>query len=615
MAGKISGSAQTSSKTISKFPCSSRISSRLLLGATVASFLLWSFDTPVKISTLASDRLGYQVCSETNSIYTVDEAQPQVECISVKGSIISDVGSLDEIENRWISLSYPSIPSWALRILHRRTRVFRLDRGAIVVPGLADAHAHVLEYGYMMQLPLSTTASIDEIVRRTKEYVLAHPDVHNDRTRWIEGMGWDQTKWDDKQFPTAADLDSDPLLEGRPISLSRVDGHARWVSSRVLELMGDLPDEVEGGQIIRNRDGKPTGIFVDNAMSLIPTPPWSDKLMSQFFDTAMTDALSHGLTSIHDADSKPDHIAFFQKKAEKGDLPNRLYLMGNVQSDVYWGSRIPRLTNYGKHGRLNIRSVKLFADGALGSWGAALREPYSDKPETQGLLITPPEVLANLTHQFWKDGFQVNIHCIGDRANEVVLDIFEDILESRGGNVTEWQPRIEHAQIFAPADLERIGRLGVIPSVQPTHATSDMPYAQSRLGPERILGAYAYQTLLKASPEGVLPLGSDFPVESINPLLGFYAAVSRLNTHGTSPHGTGGWFPEQRLSRAQALKGMTLDAAYASFAENTLGSLTPGKKADFVVLDRDIMTVPFADILKTKVGATVVDGEVAYGAL
>jgi len=257
----------------------------------------------------------------------------------------------------------------------------------------------------------------------------------------------------------------------------------------------------------------------------------------------------------------------------------------------------------------------LFADGALGSWGALLLAPYDDKPETSGLSLISQAELSKQMHRFWINGLQVNVHCIGDRANNVVLDIFEDILVGKGANVTEWRPRIEHAQIFSPEDQKRIGRLGVIASVQPTHATSDMPYAETRLGPERIRGAYAYQTLLRASPTNVLPLGSDFPVESINPLFGFYAAVSRLYPNGSSPHGDGGWFPEQRLTRVQALKGMTLDAAYASFSEGVLGSLTPGKKADFVVLDRDIMTIQFSEILATKVSATVIDGEVVYGAL
>jgi len=287
--------------------------------------------------------------------------------------------------------------------------------------------------------------------------------------------------------------------------------------------------------------------------------------------------------------------------------------MGHVMSDEYWGFQIERLINYGKHRRLTIRSIKIIADGALGSWGAALLKPYSDKPENSGAMLLKTGTLSKLVTQFWKDGWQVNIHCIGDRANHEVLDIFESIIEGTNkANVTEWRPRIEHAQILTQDDLKRVGRLGVITSVQPTHATSDMWYAEERLGPKRIKGAYAYRTLLEVSPNHILPLGSDFPIEGVNPLLGFYAAVTRLSIDGTSPHGDGGWFPEERLTREQTLKGMTLDAAYASFSEEWLGSLTPGKKADFVVLDRDIMTVPTEEILQTKVLATFIDGKPSY---
>ncbi|KAH0579709.1 Putative amidohydrolase ytcJ [Termitomyces sp. J132] len=587
--------------------------------AFISIFVLaWAFDTYNALF----DEETYFVCSESNNIYTVDEFDSRVACISVKGSTIFDTGSYDDLIQRSLPRIHSYIPDELSKFLRRTPTVCKIDPSYVVVPGLADAHAHVIEYGFMKQLPLAGTQSLQEILDRIKAYIHEHPEIKNDTTKWIEGMGWDQTKWPTPQFPTASDLEQDPLLKGRPISLSRVDGHAKWVSPRVLELIRELPDHIEGGLIVRDADGLPTGVFVDNAMALIPTPEWTEEKMNQFFDKTMKGALSHGLTSIHNAMTTPQQIQFFKKKAEAGELPNRLYLMGHVSSNEYWGSQIPRLVNYGKQGHLTVKSVKLVADGALGSWGAALLEPYSDKAEDSGLLLTPPEELSALVHQFWKDGFQVNIHCIGDRANHVVLDIFEDIIAQRGGNITEWRPRIEHAQIMTLDDIKRTGRLGVLTSVQPTHATSDMSYAETRLGPERIKGAYAYQSLLQASPNHVLPLGSDFPVESIDPLLGFYAAVARLrfdpehpDAPGSSPHGSRGWYPEQKLTRAQALKGMTLDAAYASFAENEIGSLSPGKKADFVVLNKDIMTIPVADILKTKVTATVVDGKIVYGDL
>ncbi|KAJ3805424.1 amidohydrolase family-domain-containing protein [Lentinula lateritia] len=604
-------------------PSPSRIPRRTFLTESILIFIflstLWiSNNIPLPIY-----HYEYSVCSESGNIYTVDEVSPLVECISIVGSRISYTGGLKELQER----------------LHRRTqavvshKVSYVNSGAIIVPGLADAHAHIMINGFKMQLELDSCKSLTEVLEHIKAYIYSHPDVYNNKSQWIEGGGWDQTKWPETGFPHAADFDTDPLLTGRPIALQRVDAHASWVSTRVLEIMGDIPQKVEGGSIVRDSSGNPTGIFLDNAMSLIPVPEWTDEQMTTFFDTTMKLALSYGLTSIHDAGSSPKIIQFMKKQAEAGNIPMRLYIMGHVSSDEYWGSQIPRLINYGKHGHLTIRSVKLVTDGALGSWGAALLEPYSDKPDTSGIMRSTPKTLFNLVKQFWKDGWQVNIHCIGDRANHVVLDIYQELIEMGDSenttiitnttgegelvkaNVTEWRPRIEHAQIMTIKDLRRTSELGIITSVQPTHATSDMWYAETRLGPNRIKGAYAYRTLLSGSPKHVIPLGSDFPVENVNPLLGFYAAVSRLSVDGTSPHGDGGWYASEALTRAQALKGMTLDAAYASFTEHELGSLTPGKKADFVVLDRNIMQVPFEDILKTKVVATVVNGKVAYGAL
>ncbi|KAJ7668524.1 amidohydrolase family-domain-containing protein [Mycena polygramma] len=581
---------------------------RWLLGSLVAGLLLSRALLPLQA------RDEYTLCTHTKSIYTVDETQPRVQCISVREGRIAAVG--DEVNmrrNRFTNLLYAS-----------GAKVMYIEPGQIIVPGLADAHAHLLQQGYKMQLQLDNAQSVQEVIERIKAYILTHPDVHADSNRWIEGMGWDQTKWPGAKFPTAADLSSDPLLRGRPIMLLRVDVHAAWVSERVLEIMAPLPpdSDVEGGSIIRDASGEPTGVFVDSAMTLIPTPPWAPEQYMDFFNTATAEALRHGLTSVHDAFTDPDMVAFFKRVAEAGKLPIRLYLMAVPFAENFTGwepSKIERLSDYGVHKRLNLRSVKLFTDGALGSWGAALISPYTDKPDTRGIMRNSPETMDKLMRSAWEARMQVNVHCIGDRANEVVLDIFENILttEAHNGNVDieAFRPRIEHAQILQPSDLKRIGKLGVIASVQPTHGTSDMWYAETRLGSERMKGAYAYRTLLDASPQKVLPLGSDFPVEGVNPLLGFYAAVSRLGVDGRSPHGDGGWFPDERLTRAQALKGMTLDAAYASFAETELGSLTVGKRADFVVLDRDIMEVEPAEILKTNVVATVIDGEVAYGVL
>lgn len=566
--------------------------------------------------------LDYAVCSTNRTIYTVDVDLPNVQCIVVHDSLISDTGDLEDVTLRWRDRWWSEIPlagvihlPWPFNFLEPSLRVIHIPPDSIIVPGLTDAHAHVLQYGFKMNLNLEDCTSVDEVLSHLKAYVISHPDILGDPTRWIEGMGWDQNKWPGAQYPHADDFDREPLLRGRRISLARIDVHASWVSNRVLQLMTPLPESIDGGLIIRDKHGKPTGVFVDNAMDLIPSQPFSEARAMEYFTRATGDALAVGLTSVHDAFSVPDEIQFYKKLSETQKLPLRLYLMGGVNSDDYWGNEIPRLIQHGLGGRLTVRSVKLFTDGALGSFGAALLEPYSDNPSTSGIMRVQPEALAKLVREFSIDSWQVNIHCIGDRANHVVLDIYEEILANASFSVDALRPRIEHAQILTLDDIKRAGKLGVIPSVQPTHATSDMWYAEDRLGPYRIQGAYAYRTLLNTSPTRVLPLGSDFPVEGINPLLGFYAAVSRLSVKGDSPHGPGGWYPSERLTRAEALKGMTLDTAYASFSEDILGSLSIGKKADFVVLDRDIMTVPMEDILGTKVIATVIDGEVEYGNL
>ncbi|KIO27355.1 hypothetical protein M407DRAFT_73298, partial [Tulasnella calospora MUT 4182] len=397
-----------------------------------------------------------------------------------------------------------------------------------------------------------------------KNYILSKPEILNDTTIWIQTSGWDQNRFPGKKYPVAADLDADELLRGRPIALSRVDIHAYWVSPRALELLGNLPQQVDGGLIVRDADGKPTGIFVDNAMALVK-PTWTALEMISFYNTTMHDALRHGLTSIHDAAAYPPWIAFFKFAADKG---------------------------------------------ALGSWGAALLEGYSDQPENRGLMKVSKERIEEHVRRFIEDGWQVNVHCIGDRANKIVLDAFENALSE---DTQKLRHRLEHAQILTQDDIKRVGRLGIIASVQPTHCTSDMSYAETRLGPERVKGAYAWQSLIRNGAP--FATGSDFPVEGINPLLGFYAAVTRLDENGESPHGPGGWFPDERLTREQALHGMTLGAAYAGHQEDIIGSLTPGKRADLVILDRDIMRVPPAEILKANVKATIVDGKVVYGKL
>ncbi|KAI0351595.1 hypothetical protein OH77DRAFT_1523939 [Trametes cingulata] len=578
---------------------------------------------PASVNTLPA---SYGLCSEGNHIYTVDDARPSVECILVDKHVITATGSLAEIQAHWDSYQNELIRKFYGNepAAKKPLPIHRIPVGSIVVPGLADAHAHIIQYGFKMQLPLDQARTLSGLLDLLEDYVQSHP---SDPDSWIEGMGWDQTRWSDTDgaFPTAADIASRPSLASLPIALHRVDVHALWLSPRALALTkahlnGTFPESVPGGEIIRHpATGEPTGIFVDSAMSLVPIPKWSEMQMREYVYRTMKDALAVGLTSIHDAATSVEEFELFKQMDEENELPIRVYAMADSDRLSPQQRKDIEVDDASPAARIRMRSVKLFTDGALGSWGAALLAPYSDKPDARGIMRLSEDALNELIREWWDRGWGVNVHAIGDRANKAVLDAFEGISHSADSDdaVAERRPRIEHAQIMRLEDLQRAGELGVLTSVQPTHATSDMWYAETRLGSERIKGAYAYQTLLKASKGGVLPLGSDFPVEAINPLLGFYAAISRLDVEGKSPHGGDGWFSSERLTRAQALKGMTLDAAYASFAEGTLGSLAPGKCADMVILDRDIMddSKPFSDILEARVQATIVDGRVAYGGI
>ncbi|KAL0581839.1 hypothetical protein V5O48_000207 [Marasmius crinis-equi] len=576
----------------------------LLLGAIVLSYFLRDRFFSV-VSPSPAD--SYALCSaEGNKVYTVDNNNPAVQCIVVHRARIVDTGSLEQVKLRWEhSVVYST------REISNPTplQVRYIKPGAIVVPGLSDSHAHILEYGASRALPLEGTKTIQETVERVRNYILSNPDVQKDKTKFILGGGWDHTVWPSSAWPSAADLDADPVIRGRPVVLQSKDCHALWVSSQALEASLPLPSEVEGGVIVRDSSGQPTGMLLDNAQELVKQPPLEEDDLLKRFKTAVKDAVKYGLTSIHDAGLDPMSLAFFKRQAHKGTLPIRIYGMTYFdETGEYWGNTTePTIAN--EEQRLTARSVKIFADGALRTGGAALYEPYADNPTTNGFMRLDEDILFKYIPLFLRDGWQVNVHAIGDRANGIVIDAFEASLE--GANVTALRPRLEHAQIMTPEDMARLGKLGVIASVQPTHAISDMWYAQDRLGPERVKNLYAFRTLIDKGAR--ITLGSDFPVESMNPLSGFYAAVSRLSPDGESPHGPEGWFPEQRLTRQEALRGMTIDPAWASFTEEYLGSLEIGKRADFVVLSQDIMTVPVNEILATEVLATVVDGRAIYG--
>ncbi|KAJ7647499.1 amidohydrolase family-domain-containing protein [Roridomyces roridus] len=574
-------------------PATSKFSTLIvLLGALGLSTLVY-FASKFSSTPGALDYSApYVLCSsEPSKLYTVDAQNSQTQCILVEAGIILQTGTLAEVQHHWKG----SISDLQIRYS---------PPGSIIVPGLSDAHGHLLEYGASRQLALEGTKDVQETVRRVRDYVLADPDILNDKDIYILGGGWDHTSWPVERWPTAADLDAEPVLRGRPIVLQSKDCHALWISYKAIEksFPGPVPETVEGGVIFRDDAGRPNGMFLDNAQDLVYQPEFTQDDLARRFNVAVQDAISYGLTSVHDAGLNPTSLEFFTQQAEANKLLQiRIYGMSYFdENGEYWGNTTKRIIG-AANGRFNARSVKIFADGALRTGGAALYEPYADNPSTNGVMRISSEVLHHFIPLFLRDGWQVNVHAIGDRANGMVMDVFEASL--KGINISASRPRLEHAQIITQADRVRLGKLGVIASIQPTHAISDMWYAQDRLGPERVKNLYAFRSLIDSGAR--IALGSDFPVESPNPLTGFYAAITRLSLEGTSPHGPGGWFPEERLSRQEALRG--------EYIETTLGSLEPGKIADFTILSQDIMTVPVTRILDTKVIATVLDGEAVYG--
>ena len=423
------------------------------------------------------------------------------------------------------------------------------------------------------------------------------------------GRGWDHNDWDIKEFPTAADLDA--AFPTRPVWIERIDGHAYWGNSAALKtsprtLAGDW--QPDGGQIVRDAKGQPTGIFVDNAIGLIEgqVPALDDAGTERMLAAATQYAVARGLTGVHDAGVSLQQLQALRRLADKQQLPLRVYAMADGD-----GAALDWVCKNGLYhhpgGRLDMRSLKLYADGALGSRGAAMIEDYSDQHGHRGLMVTSADELERISRKAQGCGVQVGTHAIGDRGNRVVLDAYQKVLGDESATLDHrW--RIEHAQVVAVEDIPRFGKMHVIAAMQPTHATSDMPWAETRVGPERIAGAYAWRQMLDGGAR--LALGSDFPVESVDPRLGLHAAVTRTDLDGKPP---GGWRSQEKLTREEALRGFTLDAAYAGFAEDDVGSLEVGKRADFVVLGADPLAedVPLATL---PVKATYVDGKAVFEA-
>ncbi|MEH0167432.1 amidohydrolase [Paucibacter sp. JuS9] len=485
----------------------------------------------------------------------------------------------------------------------------RVDaKGQVLMPGLIDAHGHVLDLGFSrLSLSLRETADLNAALAAIKAHAAKWPD-----SAWLLGGGWNQANWKLGRFPTAAELDS--AESQRPVWLERVDGHAGWANSRALQIAGitrDTPDP-QGGKIERDERGEPTGVLVDGAMGLvgrhIPEP--SKAQARAALEVAQKELLSLGLTSVQDAGISNEADQLMREFAAEGKLKVRIDGMARGSDNAL----IERLRREGPlapsgDGMYSLRMVKLFADGALGSRGAALLAPYSDAPQTQGLLFNKNDELLARMRAAAKAGFQVNVHAIGDAANRQVLVGFETLQREMGAKSTALRHRIEHAQVIALADIPRLAKAQVIASVQPVHATSDMNMAEDRVGAQRIQGAYAWQRLLKAGAR--LACGSDFPVEEPTPWAGLYAAVTRQDAEGKPP---GGWYGQQALNSLQALDCFTRAAAYATRREGEIGTLTPGARADFIIVDHDPLGASPAALLKTKVLQTWVGGKLVFEA-
>ncbi|WP_246606449.1 amidohydrolase [Novilysobacter antarcticus] len=558
------------------------IQEKLLVAAIVACVMPWAV---VEAAQSRSDSPDITVLV-AGRIHTMDAARPRAQAMAFdrEGRILA-LGSREAVQAEF--------PNGAL-----------LDVGpTTVVPGLIDAHGHVAGLGLnALRADLAGTTSKDEAVRRLRDFAADLPPG-----TWLLGRGWDQNRWTEKQFPSAKDLDE--VFPDRPVWLRRVDGHAAWANSAALalverDLSGDW--QPDGGRIERDARGQPTGIFIDEAMGLVDAqvPELEDDVAAKALALGMQAAVAHGLTGVHDAGVSLSTLNHYRQLADRGEMPMRVYAMADGDSEA-----LEMLCRDGLYqhpgGRLQMRAVKVFADGALGSRGAALLADYSDDPGNRGLMLASEQQLAKVTAKAQRCNVQVGTHAIGDRGNRAVLDAYSAALGKQVGSDHRW--RIEHAQVLAATDLPRLGQMGVIASMQPTHATSDMAWAGDRVGPERIEHAYAWRELRDSGAR--LALGSDFPVESVDPRLGLYSATTRADAEGMP---AGGWQPEEKLTAFEALRGFTLDAAYASFDEDQIGSLEVGKRADFVVLAQDPLQIDPRQLRELTVLGTYVDGEPVY---
>ncbi|HIA05341.1 MAG TPA: amidohydrolase [Flavobacteriales bacterium] len=509
-------------------------------------------------------------------IYTVDETFSIAEAIAIKDGKILAIGGTRDVLDDYT----------AARIIDVKAKP--------IYPGFIDAHCHFVGYGLSLkQVDLTGTKSFENVLARMEEYAAQN-------SGWITGRGWDQNDWEVKEFPTRTALDS--LFPDRPVLIKRIDGHAALANKIALDLANLSIESSVAGGTIEVKDGILTGLLIDNAIDLvldvIPDPTREE--YSAAIQAAEQRCFAVGLTTVDDAGLDLDVVTLLDKMHKEGTLKMKVYAMLNPSKENFghFGEMGPILKE-----RLTVRSFKFYADGALGSRGAALKQPYSDDPENTGLLLTDVEFLAEKAAIIYAMDFQMNTHCIGDSGNKLILDLYGKVLQ--GANDKRW--RIEHAQIIDFNDISKFGEHSIIPSVQATHCTSDMYWAEDRLGEARMTGAYAYKELMEQN--GMIAGGSDFPVEGINPLLGFYAAVERKDLEG---YPEGGFQMSNAISRQQALKSMTIWSAIANFEEDAKGTLEVGKDADLVILDTDIMTENLDNIQSIRVLSTFINGEEVY---
>ena len=509
-------------------------------------------------------------------IYTVNNDFATAEAMAVQDGKIVAIGTNDEILKEYQSDSLVDA------------------KGAAVYPGFIDAHAHFLGYGQSLySVDLMVGPSWEEAITRVKDFAAKHPGKG-----WIKGRGWDQNRFPGKQFPTNAELNA--LFPDRPVILERVDGHASIANDFALNLAGVKPGQtIEGGQFMM-QDGKLTGLLVDNAVGVVEknVPVATKDDYKDWLTAAQQNCFATGLTTITDCGLSPSDIDYIDALQKSNDLKMRLYVMLSDKPASY-ASKYFTGGGYVTD-RLSVKGVKVYGDGALGSRGACLLHPYSDKPDWSGFLLSSPAHFDSIAAKLINTDFQMCTHAIGDSANRTILNVYAKYL--KGKNDKRW--RIEHAQIVHPADFHLFGDNSIVPSVQPTHGTSDMYWAADRLGAERLKGGYAYKQLLEQN--NWLPLGTDFPVEEINPFKTFLAAVARQDSKGFP---AGGFQMENALTREQTIRGMTIWAAKANRMEKQVGSLEVGKKADFIILDQDLMKVATDRILKIKVLKTYLNGE------